>query len=312
MVEAANAFIASLGNDAAKRGEALLDFGARKHFQYTPGDRPGLPLASMSMPQQEAARALIKLGLSESGYTKAETIRLLELVLRAAEGSNTRDPSRYFLAVYGTPSAAGDWAWHWEGHHLSLHFTLSKCTAIADAPAFFGANPARVATSVAGAPPAGTRALAKEEDLARALAMALAADPQKRMTAIVSGQDREVMNTPAKVNPVTPAGLAASGMSPAEVEQLKQLVGAYAENMAADLGAARLRRMQEAGPDKLTFLWSGSLTPGQQHYYRVQGPTFMIEYLNAQGANHIHSVWRDFNGDFGEDLLQLHLQQEPH
>lgn len=313
MVDAANAFIMTIQGEPAKRSAAVLAFANRRHFKYTPGTRPGLTLGQMTMPQRDAAMALVKTGLSDSGYTKAEQIRLLELVLRAQEGSNTRDPLGYYVAIYGTPAADGDWAWHWEGHHLSLHYTLSKCTAVADAPSFFGTNPAQVGMNVPMAPPMGTRPLGKEEDLARALAMALSGDAAKRAMAIVAGQLREVQDSPAKVNPATPAGLAASAMSPAEQDQLKGVIAEFAQNMSTDLSAARLKRIQDADFTKVSFLWSGSLTAGQAHYFRIQGPTFLVEYLNQQNnANHVHSVWRDFNGDFGEDLLMLHLKQYPH
>jgi hypothetical protein len=313
MVDAANAFIMTIQGEPAKRSAAVMGFAMRRHFKYTPGTRPGLTLGQMSMPQRDAAMALVKTGLSDAGYTKAEQIRMLELVLRAMEGSNTRDPLGYYVAIYGTPAADGDWAWHWEGHHLSLHYTLSKCTAIADAPSFFGTNPARVGTNVPMAPPVGTRPLGKEEDLARALAMALSADSGKSGMAIVANQLREVQDSPAKVSPATPAGLAASAMSPAEQDQLKGVVAEFAQNMSADVAAARLKRIQDADFSKVSFLWSGSLMPNQAHYFRIQGPTFLIEYLNQQNnANHVHSVWRDFNGDFGEDLLMLHLKQYPH
>ena len=311
MVQAAAAFATSIANDGTKPGRALLPFAMRRHFKYTPGTRPGLPLSAMTMEQRDRAMALVRLALSENGFQKAETIRQLELVLRAQEGSDSRDPLGYYLAIYGTPAADGDWAFHWEGHHLSLHYTLEKCTAVADAPAFFGSNPARVGTQAPGGPAPGTRALPKEEDLARAFAMALSGDAQKRAMAIGTAT-REVQDSPAKVSPATPPGLPASAMSPAEVEQLKGIVAEYAQNLTPDLAAARLKRVQDADFSKVTFFWGGSLAAGQQHYYRIQGPTFMIEYLNAQGANHIHSVWRDFNGDFGEDLLQLHLDQYPH
>jgi hypothetical protein len=101
-------------------------------------------------------------------------------------------------------------------------------------------------------------------------------------------------------------------MAPTEAEQLKTLVAEYVQNLSPDLAAARLKRIQDADFTKVTFLWNGAL-PSGAHYYRIQGPTFMIEYLNAQnGANHVHSVWRDFNGDFGDDVLALHLKEFPH
>jgi hypothetical protein len=72
-------------------------------------------------------------------------------------------------------------------------------------------------------------------------------------------------------------------------------------------------RMKKAGVDNVAFAWAGEIERGRKHYYRVQGPTFLIEYDNTQNdGNHIHSVWRDFNGDFGQDLLREHLASYPH
>jgi hypothetical protein len=313
MVDAANAFGAAVQGEAGKRSAAFLPFGQRRHFKYTPGTRPGLPLRTMNEDQRTKALALVRLGLSEGGYSKAETIRRLELILRAQENNDGRDPLGYFLAIYGTPSADGDWAWHWEGHHLSLHYTFSRCVGLASAPAFFGANPGTVRANVAGAPALNTRVLGREEDLARALAMQLSGNPQKRAQAIVAGQAREVPDSPARITPRMPAGLPASAMSPEEATQLRAIIDEYVNAMAPELAAARMAKLRAAGLEKITFLWSGGLTRGQAHYYRVQGPTFLIEYYNSQnGADHPHSAWRDFDGDFGEDVLRQHLMQFPH
>jgi hypothetical protein len=87
----------------------------------------------------------------------------------------------------------------------------------------------------------------------------------------------------------------------------------YASLMAEDLAAARLASIREAGLDEITFAWAGGPDRSARHYYRIQGPTFLIEYDNAQNdGNHIHSVWRDFDGDFGRDILREHLAAIPH
>ena len=94
---------------------------------------------------------------------------------------------------------------------------------------------------------------------------------------------------------------------------LTKLVDVYVSDMTADVAAERMDRLRKAGLDKIAFAWAGELEVGKRHYYRVQGPTFLIEYDNTQNdANHIHSVWRDFNGDFGEDLLREHVRGVPH
>jgi hypothetical protein len=312
MVSAANAFITEIESDATLRNLALMDFAERVHFKFTPGERPGVPLRDLDQAQRQLALALVATGLSESGFTKAEITRQNELVLRAQENSDDRDPLGYFLSIYGNPSTSGSWAWQWEGHHLSLHFTIQDCTRVASAPTFYGANPARVGTSVSGGPPMGTRNLGKEEDLARQLAGTLEMDATKRSQAIVAGQSRDTPETTTIMPPGT-RGLLGSAMSQSEKDMLRALIAEYANNLAPELAAERLSRIEDAKLDEVSFLWSGSLMSGQAHYYRVQGPTFLIEYVNEQNnANHVHAAWRDFNGDYGRDLIQEHLQAYPH
>ncbi len=109
-----------------------------------------------------------------------------------------------------------------------------------------------------------------------------------------------------------PAGVPAADLAPAQREQLVRLVEEYARNMRAEVAEAELRRATEAGVERLHFAWAGPLEPGQAHYYRIHGPTLLIEFDNTQNdANHIHSVWHDPARDFGADLLGAHYQTGP-
>jgi Protein of unknown function (DUF3500) len=242
-------------------------------------------------------------GLSEEGVKKAETVRALEN-LKAVTGFEVtmRDPKFYWLAIFGEPSDTGNWGWQFEGHHLALHFTMKAC-AISDTPMFMGAWPSEVASMVDGGPPVGTRNLAQQEDLGRALAKSIDADPTQRMQAFQDAAYRQMLPEGAdKATPMMPAGLLASGMTDAEQMQLRAIVESYASLVAPELAAARLKRMEDhGGIQKLSFVWTGALEPKQLHFYRIQGDTFFIEYRNDDG-NHIHSVWRDFSGDWGNDL----------
>jgi hypothetical protein len=176
----------------------------------------------------------------------------------------------------------------------------------------FGVEPALLDKAFEGTP-AGTRVLGKQEDLARALATMLAADPQKAARAIAARGGRMLPNTPAKQGPLNPAGLPAAMMNPAEVATLKDLIAEVVGNVHPELAAIRLAKVQAAGFDKISFYWVGGLTATRAgiYYFRIQGPTFIFEH-NIEWENHIHSAWRDFDGDFGEDLLQLHLKMYPH
>jgi hypothetical protein len=311
IVAAASAFIAGL--EAPKRASAVLAFEARKHYQFTPEPtRPGLPLRDMSEAQQGRAFALLKASLSDSGYEKAMLIRTMDNWLKANVGMLPFGNLNYYVAIYGTPSADGTWAWHWEGHHASIHFTFVGCTRAASTPLMFGAEPARLAAAFEGVP-AGTRVLGKQEDIARSLATMLAADPAKKAIALPPNGGRMLPNTPAKQGPLNPPGLPVAKMNPAEADKVKELLAEVVGNVNPELAGLRMQKVQAAGLDKVSFLWVGPLTvsPNSIYYFRLQGPSFIFEH-NIEWENHVHSAWRDFDGDFGEDLLQKHLKQFPH
>jgi hypothetical protein len=310
MVRAADAFLASLS--AEQREKAVFEFAdaERLNWHFIPRERLGLPLKEMSEPQRELARALLRAGVGQRGYVKANTIIELELVLRELGGNpTTRDPELYFFSIFGTPSATGPWGWRTEGHHLSVNFTVAGGTAVATAPAFFGANPAEVRTGSRQ----GLRALAAEEDLARELVTSL--DAGQRATAIIATEaPRDIVTANAvEVDPLSPAGIAVTALQPAQRSLLLRVVDEYLARMSDELAAARRATLEQTDFGRVTFAWAGSIERGQPHYYRIQGPTFLIEFDNTQNnANHVHSVWRDFDGDFGRDLLREHYRNAPH
>jgi Protein of unknown function (DUF3500) len=313
MAEAAEAFLSSL--DAGQRGEAsfLFDSDERLRFHFIPVEsfpRQGLRIRDMSETQRGRAHDLLGAGLSSRGYLTAQQIIELEGILRDLEGESrrlARDPEEYLLSVFGTPSPGGTWGWRFEGHHLSLNFTIVAGEAVASAPAFLGANPAEVREG----PRRGLRPLAAEEDAARALLEAL--DASQREQAILDDVAPRDIVTGAELDiaPLSPDGISATDLSSAQRALLMDLVAVYTGVMADELAAQRMARLTDAGVDRISFAWAGSSVRGEPHYYRVQGPTFLIEYDNTQNdANHIHSVWRDFEGDFGRDLLREHLRDD--
>jgi hypothetical protein len=211
--------------------------------------------------------------------------------------------------VFGTPSKKQTWGWRVEGHHVSLRFNVANGTVVASTPSFFGSNPAEVLDG----PRKGTRILAAEEDSARALLTAL--DASQRTQAVINAvAPNEIVTTnKLEVSPLSPIGIQASAMTAAQRELLMKVIDVYAGFMADDLAADRLARLKKAGLEKIAFAWAGEAERGKKHYYRIQGPTFLIEYDNTQNnGNHIHSVWRDFTNDFGRDLLREHLASTPH
>jgi hypothetical protein len=284
--------------------------------------RKGLLIRDMTPAQRTLAHDLMKASLSQRGYMTASQIMDLENVLNAIEaaqraaGSSAeaaraleRNPQKYFFSVFGTPSPKSTWGWRVEGHHVSLHFSVVNGTLVASSPTFFGSNPAEVREG----PKKGLRILGAEEDAARALVDAL--DASQRTTAIIETKAPGDMLTMANVDikPLSPAGLSAEAMTAPQRDLLMKLIDVYVGYMQADVAAERTAKLKKAGIEKIAFAWAGETERGKKHYYRLQGPTFLVEYDNTQNdGNHIHSVWRDFNGDFGRDLLREHLRSVAH
>lgn len=311
MLDAAHAFVATL--NPAQKSKAMLPFNSdeRFHWFYTPVSRKGVPLKELTALQQRAALALLHAGLSEKGYSKAETIRRLEDVLRELEQGKgpTRDPDLYFFTFFGEPSADGAWGWRYEGHHCSQNWTIVHGKSIGSSPQFFGANPAEVHTG----PMKGTRVLAAEEDLGRSLVKSLTsaqrADAVINLTApndIVTTNERRAAIQEDK-------GIAYNKLTKDQQGMLMALIEEYLSAQPRPQARERLDKLRQAGFDQIKFAWMGGLEKGEGHYYRVQGSTFLIEYDNTQNnANHVHCVWRDFKGDWGEDLLAAHYRNSPH
>jgi hypothetical protein len=336
MAVAATAFIDSLTPEQRERAVfALNNTEERTRWNFIPTDqfpRNGIALKEMNAAQRRAAHDLLRAGLGQSGYMTATQIMDLENILHELEapqrakaeaaaqagggrggrggGFFTRDPELYYFSIFGAPSASGQWGLRVEGHHLSLHFTVDGATmSVASAPAFFGTNPAEVRQG----PKTGLRVLGTQEDAGRALLGSLT-DAQRKQAVISDTAPNDIQTrTQLKFNPLEPGGLMAADMTVGQRELLMQLIEVYASLMADDIAADRIAKIEAAGIEKVGFAWAGSLERGQRYHYRIQGPTFLIEHNNTQNnGNHIHSVWRDFNGDFGRDLLGEHLASVAH
>jgi hypothetical protein len=308
MSAAAETWISSL--DDKQKAKALLAFDDRErtNWHYVPYQanktplRKGLRLEDMSAEQKAAALRLVEAGTSPSGFTKVTTIMSLESILREVEknGVNVRNPGWYFFTVFGTPSKTGKWGWRVEGHHLSLNFTFDHGRVVGATPFFFGANPA----TVKDGPRKGLRTLPDAEDAARRLIDAL--DAEQRSAAQQAKLFADVEEAKPSSRTVDPVGLPASRMTDKQRALLSGLLADYAARMPEEVGNAELTRLKEAGIERIHFAFARELEkPGQPYTYRVQGPTFVVEFLNVQSdsannpANHIHSVWRDLPSDFG-------------
>jgi hypothetical protein len=294
---------------AAQRNELLQPFTdvARSNWHYTPRKRVGVAFDSMDDSQRAAAQRLLAAALSDRGLEKVRAVIALEIALRELESSSIRNPGNYAFAIYGTPHEHAPWGWRIEGHHLSLHFTLDGDRVVSTLPQFIGANPADVPRNIPGGPRKGQRALKDEED--RAFALLASLSPAQRESAVIAERPYGDILTrnAAKVDPMSPAGVRFSDLSRAQQAQLLRVIDVFATLVEPTLAEQRLTRVRAGSFDAICFAWAGAQTGGQPYYYRIQGPQFLIE-LDNTGGNHIHSVWRDFDGDWGRDVLGEHYR----
>jgi hypothetical protein len=310
MSAAAINFLSSLTPE--QKARAAFDFPSeeRKNWHFIPRERKGLPIKDMAPEQRLLAQALLASGLSSRGYEKAVSIMSLDAVLKELEkdkkGGPVRDPDNYYLSIFGTPGGKDPWGWRFEGHHLSLNYTTAGDAEPAMTPSFFGSNPGEVKTG----PRTGTRILAAEEDLGRTLVKSLT-EEQRKAAILPVAAPKDILNDPKRVDPTQPEGIPQSQLTPEQTATLVKLVKEYLFRCRPDVAADDWAKVEKAGLDKLHFAWAGGLERGMPHYYRIQGGHFVLEYDNTQNdANHVHSVWRDFDHDFGVDLLKAHLNAD--
>jgi hypothetical protein len=308
---ATSALLAGLDADQRAIAQYEFDDEERWDWHFIPRKRPGLSFNDLREDQYALVQGLLKAGLSDGGYKTAETIRALEGVLRQIEGPQAthRDPLDYHISVFGTPDSKGTWSLRYEGHHLSLHWTIVKGKAIATSPQFLGANPGNVPEG----PHKGARALGALEDLGRDFVTGLNA--AQRARAIISETAPKDILSGTKRDAIEQddLGVPFVELSDDQQKQLFGLIEAYANIQRPEIAAQRLSRIRKSDIKTLKFAWMGPTEAGAPHYYRVQGKTFILEYDNVQnGANHPHTTWRDFHGDFGKDLLKEHYAQHAH
>ena len=312
MTAAAEKFLASL--NPAQKAKAVFEFKAdeRHDWHFIPKERKGLAIHDMTPEQRQLAHALLLSGLSHEGYAKTTNIMSLELVLQELEGPTRkfpRDPELYHFMIFGQPDPKGTWGWRAEGHHFSSSFTIVEGKYFSSTPSFMGTNPAEVRQG----PRKGLRVLGTEEDLGRQLVTSL--DAEQRKLAIFKTTAPAEVFTEAKrsVQPLEALGITADKLTRAQRAVLMKIIHEYVNRVRPELAAADLKKINKAGNGKIQFAWAGGIEKGEGHYYRVQGPTFLLEYDNTQNNNnHVHAVWRDFENDFGEDLLKQHYEQHKH
>jgi hypothetical protein len=305
-------FLKSLSDEQREIAQFHFNDLSRTDWHYLPGamwPRSGIQLHDLNSGQSELLFGLLKSFLSKTGYVKTQKIMDLESVLAEIEGRSTfRDPGKYYVAFYGNPENDSLWAWSFEGHHISLNFSILN-NNISIAPRFMGANPATIKEGSRK----GERTLAREEDLGYELINNLS--EQQKINAVF--QDLPftdiVTSNSSETGPLKPVGIKMEELHHNQRIILTEIINEYVSAMPSEVANKRMEHLKVEDFDEIRFGWAGSLERGKPHYYRVQGKSFLIEFDNTQNnANHIHSVWRDFDGDFGRNLLEEHYQNSSH
>ncbi len=305
MVNAAQKFLETLNDN--QRAQATFDYDdqERLNWHFIPRPRKGLPIKDLEGIALKAAHSLIRSGLSNAGYDQALNVMSLEEVLYLLEGGDRetrrsrRDPLKYYFSIFGKPSKRGTWGWRLEGHHLSLNYVITAGEVVSTTPEFFGANPGTIDSG----PGRTIRVLGPEEDMAREI-LKLCNSEQQKLAWVDKVAPKDLRGGGvAQPDTTPPVGLPLSMMTSDQKKLMRELLSEYLKNMPADVESERRDAINSAGLDKIHFAWWGERERNGPHYYRVQGPSFLIEYNNTQNsANHVHSIWRNTGGDFNVPL----------
>jgi hypothetical protein len=315
MAKAASAFLQILSEKQKTKIEFGFNEEERYNWHYIPRSRKGLTLNEMDDQQIKAAFALLRTVLSDTGFKKANSIIQLENVLREVENrpSNDthRDPGNYSFSIFGNPATDAIWAWRLEGHHLSFNFSSENDRLVSGTPSFFGSNPAVVLSGSEK----GKYILKDEADLGFALLHSL--NKAQMDKAIISNEaPGEILTAASRSAMINdPKGILYNELESPQQKIFLQLLSIYIHRYTRLFAEGMMKEIETAGLNNLRFAWAGDQQPGvgHPHYYRIQGPTIIIEYDNTQNnANHIHTVIRDLKNDFGGDELLKHYKNDQH
>ncbi|MBD2756213.1 DUF3500 domain-containing protein [Spirosoma validum] len=333
MLNAVTEFLGTLTPEQRQKATYPFEDTERFNWHFVPRERKGLPLKQMTPDQRRAAMAMLKTGLSDQGYEKATSIIDMENVLRVIDNrppnDTYRDPENYSFTVFGSPDDKKPWSWRIEGHHLSLQFLSLTGQVLAQTPTFFGSNPGileydtKMADKRMGdarvndLPQKGRQILKQETERAFALLKTLDADQRKKAIIAPVAYPEILTSNKRTASLERMDGLMLSEMKADQRKLFLDLLQSYLTNYRITLAKQQMVKLEKAGLDSLRFAWAGDLTPelgeGKGWYYRIHGPTILIEYDNTQtNANHIHTVVRDLTNDWGEDLLRAHYQNTTH
>lgn len=306
MAAAASELLAALPAEQRTKATRPFDDPQRTAWSYLPGARTGLFLSEMSEAQKALTMKLIESALSADGVERIRLTRACEITRNAPA---TYGADLYAILIFGDPAdATKPWGWRFEGHHIGLHFS-SLAGETTTTPLFFGAFPA----SLVSGPDKGKRPLGAVQDAALALRRKLSPE-QAAMAKVGVGAPADVITGPGREasfrDAATQGGIAMPDLTAEERDLLWALVVRHASDLRGDLASDELRRIKAAGTERIRFGWAGEPDLAKPHYYRIAGPTFVIEFDCTQNdPNHVHCVWNDPDRNFG-DVLKAHLAND--
>ena len=309
MIGAAQAFLASLSPELKGKAEFPFADAERENWKFTPQARKGVSLEMLDAAQQTLAKKLLATVLSKQGVLKANTIEDLEKLLGEMENNPVRrNHQAYFTSIFGKPAEKATWGYRYEGHHLAVNVTIVDGVHLIATPTFMGASPAKVSEGRLK----GTHILAKEEDIARALALSL----QKSGKAVLYTDKApgDILTGEKRVaEQLEPVGVTADAFTEEQQSLLHSLIAEYANRHRPAIADQEIKAIKALDPKDIRFGWAGSMEVAKAYYYRIQTPKVLMEAANSQNnANHIHTVWRDFKNDFGRDSLSEHYKEDSH
>ena len=309
MQEAASSFYDNL--DAKARNKALFHYldGERIFWYYPPLNRHGLPLKDMTKELKSLVFTLLETGLSSDAFNQTLQIINHELILKELEireniKTFVRDPERYYFTIFGNPKSKDPWGWRFEGHHVSIHFSIWSDKIISVTPLFLGVNPAEVKDGDSK----GLRILKKREDLAFELVNSMNKD-QHHIATIYENTPKDIITyNSSRVTVPVVEGISWDELKIGQQKLLKLLIAEYVKQVDPNLVKSKLEYLESNTLKSVKFGWAGGINLGEAYYYRIHGQSLFIELDNYQsGANHVHSVWRDVENDFAQDVLRKHL-----
>jgi hypothetical protein len=299
IVAAAEKFLGAL--DDAQRGKLVFDFkddAQRRRWSNLPTPifkRTGLRMGDLTKPQRDAALAVLEAALSPQGYAKVLQIIDADEILKNSSGETMFGRDQYYISFLGPPSTAESWMIQFGGHHLGLNITLvgERRTL---APSHTGAQPA-----IYELEGKTVRPLGRESD--RAFALLSSLNEGQRKQAILGFQIRDLVLGPGRDGQtIQPEGIQGSGLSEKQRQMLLDLASEWTGIMPEAVAKAKMDEMKK-NIAETWFAWSGPTEKGSAAYFRIQGPTVIIEYapqrLGGDPTKHIHTIYRDPTNDYG-------------